>query len=152
INISSKNTLDSAQEGILSSKDAVAKMNNLKIYTEKAAEEIFKLDEASKEIEKIVVTISDIAEQTNLLALNAAIEDARAGEAGRGFSVVAEEVRKLAEQSGQSSRQIAELISNIQYEIDETVKAMESNNREVDSGVHSVTESSNKFSDILNEI
>lgn len=152
INISSKNTLDSAQEGILSSKDAVAKMNNLKISTEKAAEEIFKLDEASKEIEKIVVTISDIAEQTNLLALNAAIEAARAGEAGRGFSVVAEEVRKLAEQSGQSSRQIAELISNIQYEIDETVKAMESNNREVDSGVHSVTESSNKFSDILNEI
>lgn len=152
INISSKNTLDSAQEGILSSKDAVEKMNNLKDSTEKTAEEIFKLNESSREIEKIVVTISDIAEQTNLLALNAAIEAARAGEAGRGFSVVAEEVRKLAEQSSQSSRQIAELISNIQYEINETVKAMESNNKEVKYGVASVTESSNRFSDILNEI
>lgn len=152
INISSKNTLDSAQEGILSSKDAVEKMNNLKDSTEKTAEEIFKLNESSREIEKIVVTISDIAEQTNLLALNAAIEAARAGEAGRGFSVVAEEVRKLAEQSSQSSRQIAELISNIQYEVNETVKAMESNNKEVEYGVASVTESSNRFSDILNEI
>lgn len=152
INASSRNTLDSAQEGIVSSKDAVDKINNLKVSTQKTAEEIFKLNESSNEIEDIVATISDIAEQTNLLALNAAIEAARAGEAGKGFSVVAEEVRKLAEQSYKSSNQIAVLIENIQQEIDSTVKAMELSNREVESGVESVTESSNKFAFILGEI
>lgn len=152
ISVSSRNTLDSAEEGIVSSKDAVEKINSLKISTEKTAEEIFRLNESSKEIEEIVDTISDIAEQTNLLALNAAIEAARAGEAGQGFSVVAEEVRKLAEQSAESSGQIAELISNIQNEIDRTVEAMETSNKEVESGVESVTKSSNKLSDILNEI
>ena len=152
INISAKNTVDSAQKGIVASKNAVEKMSNLRISTEKTAEEIFKLNESSRKIENIVATISSIASQTNLLALNAAIEAASAGDAGKGFSVVAEEVRKLAEQSSQSSKQIENLISNIKYEIDETVKAMENNNKEVESGVQIVTESSNNFSDILNEI
>lgn len=152
INESSKNTLDSAQEGIIASKDAVEKINNVRISTQKTAEEITRLNESSNEIENIVATIGDIAEQTNLLALNAAIEAARAGEAGRGFSVVAEEVRKLAEESSRSSDQIAELIENIQHEIERTVEAMEASNREVESGVNSVTESSNKFTYILDEI
>lgn len=152
INMSTKNTLDSAEKGILSSKDAVNKINKLKGSTEQTSKEIYKLNDSSKEIEKIVDTISAIAEQTNLLALNAAIEAARAGEAGRGFSVVAEEVRKLAEQTSYSSSQISNLILNIQNEIGNTVKSMEQNNIEVDESVKIVSESSNSFTEILNEI
>lgn len=152
INKSARNTLDSAQSGIKSSKDAVDRINNLKSSTEQTSKEISKLNDSSKEIEKIVDTIGEIAEQTNLLALNAAIEAARAGEAGRGFSVVAEEVRKLAEQTSLSSSQISELILGIQNEIENTVKSMELNNKDVESSVKIVNESSNSFSYILNEI
>ncbi|MDQ4683206.1 methyl-accepting chemotaxis protein, partial [Stenotrophomonas maltophilia group sp. RNC7] len=116
VHISSKNTLDSAEEGIVASQNAVHKMDSLKVSTERVADEIYRLNESSKEIEKIVITISSIADQTILLALNAAIEAARAGESGRGFSVVAEEVRKLAEESAKSSQHIGQLIMNIQTE------------------------------------
>lgn len=152
INNSTKNTLDSAKKGIIASKEAVEKINKLKTSTKQTSEEINKLNDSSKEIEKIVVTISSIAEQTNLLALNAAIEAARAGDAGRGFSVVAEEVRKLAEQTSQSLSQITNLIWNIQEEIRNSVKSMELNNTEVEESVEIVNESSNSFSEILNEI
>ncbi len=146
------NTLKAAEKGILASKDAVSKINKLKSSTEKTSKEIYILNENSKEIEKIVDSISAIAEQTNLLALNAAIEAARAGEAGRGFSVVAEEVRKLAEESSHSSEQISSLILNIQENIENTVNLIEENNQEVDISVQIVNESSANFSDILNEI
>ncbi len=152
INISTKNTLNSAESGIADSKNAVEKINKLKISTKQTSEEINKLNDSSKEIEKIVVTISSIAEQTNLLALNAAIEAARAGDAGRGFSVVAEEVRKLAEQTSQSLSQISTLIWNIQTEIKNSVESMELNNVEVEESVQIVNESSNSFNKILNEI
>lgn len=152
INISTKNTLNSAENGITASRDAVEKINKLKISTKQTSEEINKLNDSSKEIEKIVVTISSIAEQTNLLALNAAIEAARAGDAGRGFSVVAEEVRKLAEQTSQSLSQISTLIWNIQTEIKNSVESMELNNVEVEESVQIVNESSNSFNKILNEI
>lgn len=152
INLSSRNTLDSAQRGLLGSQDAVEKMQNLKDSSERSSREILKLNESSKAIEAIVVTISSIAEQTNLLALNAAIEAARAGESGRGFSVVAEEIRKLAVQSAESSSQIEELIINIQNEIEITVKTINENNKEVESGVYIVNESTGRFKDILNEM
>lgn len=152
INNSSQNTLKAAEKGILASKDAVNKINRLKDSTEETSKEIYRLNENSKEIEKIVDSISTIAEQTNLLALNAAIEAARAGEAGRGFSVVAEEVRKLAEESSNSSEQIANLILNIQENIKNTVNLIEENNQEVDISVEIVNKSSNNFSDILKEI
>ena len=152
INSSTQNTLDSAEKGIVSSKKAVDRINKLKSSTKQTTEEISKLNESSKEIEKIIVTISSIAEQTNLLSLNAAIEAARAGEAGRGFSVVAGEVKKLAEQTTDSLGQISSLIWNIQTEILNSIESMELNNIEVEESVKIVDEASASFSEILDEI
>lgn len=152
INNSTQTTLEAAEKGILASQDAVNKINNLKESTMETSKEIHILNESSKEIGKIVDSIGNIAKQTNLLALNAAIEAARAGEAGRGFSVVAEEVRQLAEDSSHFSDQIGHLILNIQNNIENTVKLIESNNIEVDTSVEIVNESSQNFSDILDEI
>lgn len=152
INDATRNTLESAKKGIISSKDAVEKINNLKLSTQKTSEDIDKLNYSSKEIENIVFTISQIAEQTNLLALNAAIEAARAGEAGRGFSVVADEVRKLAEETSGSSKQISDLIVNIQKQIEYAVSSMKMNIEDVGKSAEIVNKSSLNFSEILDEI
>lgn len=152
INHSSQHTLDLAQEGITSSKEAVVRMNNLKDATKQTSNDIRRLNESSKEIEGIVGVIGAIADQTNLLALNAAIEAARAGESGRGFSVVAEEVKQLAEQSAHSADQIAKIIVDIQNQINVAVSSMDSNSVEVEAGVEIVDETSEKFVVILDDI
>jgi len=137
----SETMLKQAQEAGKSSEDGqrAAKQVNDKMYlikqtTQEGANKIQALGEKSKEIGKIVDTINQISEQTNLLALNAAIEAARAGEAGRGFAVVADEVRKLAEESGQATQQIRDLIGGIQTEIDSAVKSMGENTKQVEEG------------------
>lgn len=152
INEYSVMAVETAKQGLSESRGAVERMSDLKESSNKTAQEIAQLNENSKEIEEIVVTIGSIAGQTNLLALNAAIEAARAGEAGRGFSVVADEIRKLAEKTADSSRQIEDLISNIQNEIKHSVTAIEQNNAEVDKGVIVVSESSKSFEKILNQM
>jgi len=98
------------------------------------AKKIKSLGDRSLEISEIINVINDITEQTNLLALNAAIEAARAGEAGRGFAVVADEVRKLAEHSRSATKDIAALIKAIQAETNEAVVVMEEGTKEVESG------------------
>lgn len=110
------------------------------------------LSNRSKEIEKIIEVITGIAAQTNLLALNAAIEAARAGEHGKGFAVVADEVRKLAEESAQSAEQISKLITHIQNDTDETLKTVNDATAEVKEGRVVVQEAGNTFSQIENVI
>ena len=103
----------------------------------------------SQEIGTIVETIEDIASQTNLLALNAAIEAARAGEQGKGFAVVADEVRKLAERSSQATREIGGIITGIQKTVSEAIKAMEEGSNEVEIGVESANKAGAALSEIL---
>lgn len=126
----------------------VVKMADIKQSVEHSASVVSELGTRSKEIDQIVSTISGLAAQTNLLALNAAIEAARAGEEGRGFSVVAEEVRKLAEQSQQAAKQIAVLIQSIQLDTQRAMTAMTEGTSEVQAGYAAVNEAGGVFADI----
>ena len=117
-----------------------------------ATDSIQKLGKRSEEIGGIITVISDIAEQTNLLALNAAIEAARAGEQGKGFAVVASEVRKLAEQSKQASGQITGLINDIQAETSVTVRTMESNLLAVNEQVMIINKGGEALEEIVDKV
>ncbi|HMA83493.1 MAG TPA: methyl-accepting chemotaxis protein, partial [Candidatus Thermoplasmatota archaeon] len=136
---------EAADDGQKAAAEVSKKMATIKTTTEEGAQKISALGEKSKEIGKIVDTINQISEQTNLLALNAAIEAARAGEAGRGFAVVADEVRKLAEESGEATQQINDLIVGIQSEIEDSVKSMDQNTRQVGEGSKGVEDAVRAF-------
>ena len=118
--------------------------------TRETAEKIQALGKSSDRIGHIVGVIDDIADQTNLLALNAAIEAARAGEQGRGFAVVADEVRKLAERTTTATKEIAEMIETIQEETRTAVVAMNSGTVKVDEGVNSAREAGEALQKIIN--
>lgn len=126
---------DEAREGALLSSSTVNDMNEIKQMVGDASEKVKEMSKHSDMISSIVETIEDIASQTNLLALNAAIEAARAGEHGKGFAVVADEVRKLAEKSSLSAKEIAGLVVTIQKSIGEAVKSMAQSDTEVANGV-----------------
>jgi len=140
---------EKAKAGDQSVAKAVSQMNRIEETVVASAQVVAKLGDRSKEIGLIVDTISVIAGQTNLLALNAAIEAARAGEQGRGFSVVAEEVRKLAEQSQEAAKKIAELIGEIQKDTDKAVMAMDDGTREVKTGAEVVNVAGQAFQEIV---
>jgi methyl-accepting chemotaxis protein len=114
--------------------ESVAGMARIKTAVEGAAVKVTELGAKGEQIGAIVEVIDDIAEQTNLLALNAAIEAARAGEQGKGFAVVADEVRKLAERSSKATKEIAALINAVQRDTLDAVEAMQVGAREVESG------------------
>lgn len=124
-----------AQKGGEIVQQTVNKMREIADVVSRSTATIERLGTSSAEIGEIVLVIDEIADQTNLLALNAAIEAARAGEQGRGFAVVADEVRKLAERTTKATKQIAGMIKNIQNEAHEAVHAMQEGNREVTQGM-----------------
>ncbi len=141
-----------AKQGDKEVADAITQMEKIENTVNTSAKVVAKLGERSKEIGLIVDTISGIAGQTNLLALNAAIEAARAGEAGQGFAVVAEEVRKLAEQSQDAAKKIAELIGEIQGETEKAVVAMDDGTREVKTGTEVVQKAGAAFREIADMV
>jgi twitching motility protein PilJ len=129
-----RQSLVAADSGLKAVQDAIGGMNTIREQIQETSKRIKRLGESSQEIGEITELISDITEQTNVLALNAAIQAASAGEAGRGFSVVAEEVQRLAERSGDATKQIAALVRTIQTDTQDAVGAMERSTQGVVEG------------------
>ena len=140
--------MNEANAGTEAVEASVAQIISVEKIVNDSALTVDKLGKRSQEIGQIVESISGIAEQTNLLALNAAIEAARAGEHGRGFAVVSEEVRKLAEESGEASQKIAALIGEIQSETTNAVDSMQKGNAAVRAGTQSVERLRSTFDSI----
>ncbi|MGR4869072.1 methyl-accepting chemotaxis protein [Variovorax sp. LARHSF232] len=129
-----RQSLQAASSGLQAVQNAIGGMNSIRDQIQETSKRIKRLGESSQEIGEITELISDITEQTNVLALNAAIQAASAGEAGRGFSVVAEEVQRLAERSADATRQIAALVKAIQTDTQDAVGAMERSTQGVVEG------------------
>ena len=129
-----RQSLQAAESGLQAVQNTIGGMNTLREQIQETSKRIKRLGESSQEIGEITELISDITEQTNVLALNAAIQAASAGEAGRGFSVVAEEVQRLAERSADATKQIAALVKTIQTDTADAVAAMERSTQGVVEG------------------
>jgi twitching motility protein PilJ len=129
-----QSSLHAAEKGAQAVQNAIRGMNDIREQIQGTSKRIKRLGESSQEISEIVQLISDITEQTNVLALNAAIQAASAGEAGRGFTVVAEEVQRLAERSAEATKHISAIVKSIQRDTQETVEAMERSTQGVVEG------------------
>lgn len=157
-----RQTLDVATQGAQSVRNTIAGMDGIREQIQETAKRIKRLGESSQQIGEIVGLIADITEQTNVLALNAAIQAASAGEAGRGFSVVAEEVQRLAERSGEATKQIGLLVRAIQGDTQDAIAAMEKStvgvvegarlSDEAGQALQEIERVSNELSDLINSI
>lgn len=127
-------SLLAATQGSVAVQNTISGMNEIRSQIQETSKRIKRLGESSQEISEIVELISDITEQTNILALNAAIQAASAGEAGRGFTVVAEEVQRLAERSSEATKQISAIVKTIQTDTNSAVVAMEKSTEGVVEG------------------
>jgi methyl-accepting chemotaxis protein len=148
----SQRTKASAELGAAAVKETVASMAEIKAVVGAAAGQVRELGKLGEKIGAVVETIDDIAEQTNLLALNAAIEAARAGEHGRGFAVVADEVRKLAERSSRETKAIAELIGQVQAGTSNAVSAMQAGAGKVEAGAEKADQAGKALVEILGAV
>ena len=149
---SSRQSSDSATHGGSIVRETIACMVNIAMRVKNSAQTVASLGTRSEHIGQIIATIEDIADQTNLLALNAAIEAARAGEQGRGFAVVADEVRTLAERTSRATREISEMIKGIQSETNAAVRVMGEGVAEVEKGAVSSEQSGKALNKILQQI
>ena len=147
-----QHTTESAQAGVAVVERTISTMNNISRRVTDAARTVEALGRRSDEIGEIIGTIEDIADQTNLLALNAAIEAARAGEQGRGFAVVADEVRALAERTTKATRTIGEMIAAIQGETGSAVASMKQGVDEVALGAEEARRSGDALKQILRQV
>ena len=145
----SRKAADTARHGGSIVEDTLAKMRAIADSVGQTAKKVQELGKSSNQIGEIIGVIDDIADQTNLLALNAAIEAARAGEQGRGFAVVADEVRKLAERTSKATKEITQMIQSIQTETKSAVEAMESGTKQVELGVESTTQAGTSLHEII---
>ena len=127
-------------------------MHRIARFVNDSSDQVADLGASSQEIGEIIEVISDIADQTNLLALNAAIEAARAGEQGRGFAVVADEVRQLAERTTEATTRVADMITRIQQNTDNVVESMERSKDEVEDGLELIDEASDALNEIVSSI
>lgn len=132
--IVAKKSLQTAEKGTIAVRESIAGMNEIRTYIQETSKRIKRLGESSQEIGEIIALISDITEQTNVLALNAAIQATAAGEAGRGFTVIAQEVQRLAERSAGATKQIGALVKTIQGDTKDTIAAMEKSTAGVAEG------------------
>lgn len=148
----SREANDAAIRGSEVVQQTLAVMNRISERVKESAMTVDSLGSRSEQIGEIISTIEDIADQTNLLALNAAIEAARAGEQGRGFAVVADEVRALAERTSKATREISAMIKSIQQETKSAVSSMEEGVKEVETGSREASRSGEALEDILKKI
>jgi twitching motility protein PilJ len=143
-----KTSLSAADKGARAVQNAIRGMNDIREQIQETSKRIKRLGESSQEIGEIVQLISDITEQTNVLALNAAIQAASAGEAGRGFTVVAEEVQRLAERSAEATKHISAIVQSIQRDTQDAVQAMERSTRGVVEGTRTADEADRALREI----
>jgi twitching motility protein PilJ len=141
-------SLHAAEKGAEAVQNSIRGMNDIREQIQETSKRIKRLGESSQEIGEIVQLISDITEQTNVLALNAAIQAASAGEAGRGFTVVAEEVQRLAERSAEATKHIGAIVKSIQRDTQDAVEAMERSTRGVVEGTRTADEADQALREI----
>jgi methyl-accepting chemotaxis protein len=141
-----------AEDGVAAVRDATAAMSDIRERVQSIAENILALAEQGQQIGEIIATVNDLADQSNLLALNAAIEASRAGEQGKGFTIIAQEIRTLAEGSKAATAQVRTILSDIQRATNAAVMATEQGTKGADAGIRTIDQAGRTIDDLAEAI